>query len=69
MAHTTHVEHHSGRRKFVDSVSKAIRPRNSPAPAKAPVPTGNAGQDADFYDRVDRRLMDTFPASDAVARY
>ncbi len=27
-----------------------------------------AGNDAE-YDEVDRRLMDTFPASDAVARY
>lgn len=22
-----------------------------------------------FYDKIDRRLMDTFPASDAVAQY
>lgn len=68
MAHTQ-VEHHSGRRKFVDTVSKAIRPRNSPAPAKQRVPAEGPAQEAETYDRVDRRLMDTFPASDAVARY
>ena len=26
-------------------------------------------READFYDSVDERLMDTFPASDAVASY
>lgn len=26
-------------------------------------------QSAERYDEVDERLMDTFPASDAVARY
>ncbi|HEY0938644.1 MAG TPA: hypothetical protein VGE08_00985 [Steroidobacter sp.] len=69
MAHTTHVEHSTGRRKFVDAVSKAIRPRKSPASTTSRAPADDARQEAEFYDAVDRRLMDTFPASDAVARY
>jgi len=35
------------------------RPWLEPADSHAPV----------VYDKVDRRLMDTFPASDAVAQY
>lgn len=35
------------------------RPWSKPAEALAPI----------LYDKVDYRLMDTFPASDAVARY
>lgn len=68
MAHT-HVEHSTGRRKFVDVVSKAIRPKSSPAASKSRTPANESPQEAQVYDRVDQRLMDTFPASDAVARY
>jgi hypothetical protein len=34
-----------------------------------PQPPGRDKRTAEFYDAVDLRLMDTFPASDAVARY
>jgi len=30
---------------------------------------GNEVDEPDGYDEIDRRLIDTFPASDAVARY
>lgn len=45
-------------RPRIDRVRNA-RPSSAPAEARAPV----------LYDKVDYRLMDTFPASDAVAQY
>ena len=30
---------------------------------------GNDVDEPEVYDEIDRRLIDTFPASDAVARY
>lgn len=36
-----------------------------PDSENATAPRGNQ----DGYDEIDRRLLDTFPASDAVARY
>jgi len=52
-------------------------PRASEDAKAEPVCTSSTGMDADSaqtsvrerYDAVDLRLMDTFPASDAVARY
>jgi hypothetical protein len=43
----------------------SVRPSRS---AQAPGVTAGYGMNAE-YDEVDRRLMDTFPASDAVGRY
>ena len=50
-------------------------PRKVPATAVRPLGSAHAfgviaeyGMNAE-YDEVDRRLMDTFPASDAVGRY
>jgi hypothetical protein len=40
-----------------------VRPESSP-PLRPSAPITEV-----VYDAVDRRLMDTFPASDAVARY
>jgi len=42
---------------------ESTRPADSPEALRAE--EGASG----FFDEVDRRLMDTFPASDAVARY
>jgi len=55
----------------------ASDPRASADANIAPVRTASTGKGADStqsaprerYDAVDLRLMDTFPASDAVARY
>ena len=52
-----HDEVPAGCRPQTETVN--TRPWAEPADSQAPV----------VYDKVDRRLMDTFPASDAVAQY
>jgi len=58
---------------FARFLRRRARPRKAPpAPPRPPAridadrAPARAGDD---YDELDRRLMDTFPASDAVARY
>ena len=52
-----HDEEPAGVRPQSGTVNTGLRAE--PADSYAPV----------VYDKVDRRLMDTFPASDAVAQY
>ena len=44
-------------------------PRKPPASTVRPLGSAQALGVTTEYDEVDRRLMDTFPASDAVGRY
>ena len=63
--------HQESARLFIDHVVTRCfgigdHPRVVPL---QPFAQGAAGIGAEPYDDLDRRLMDTFPASDAVARY
>ena len=63
MNHTTHETYARSSRERVAGMSRAIQTRREEREAR------ESTRAAPFYDEVDARLMDTFPASDAVARY
>jgi hypothetical protein len=78
MAHATHFDDTGKRPGFANG--DRARPRSSSQPTKTRAAEARERearerqdreleQDNGRYDSVDRRLMDTFPASDAVARY
>ena len=55
---------------FARFLRRRARPRKAPPRPPARIDADRASARAgDDYDELDRRLMDTFPASDAVARY
>jgi hypothetical protein len=60
-----HIEHSVDQRRKQGRV--VPKPRPKPPPQAKVV--NDLEEQGTQYDFVDRRLMDTFPASDAVARY
>ena len=49
---------------------EGARARDTQSRSHVPADASRASdKDSDDYDELDHRLMDTFPASDAVARY
>jgi hypothetical protein len=54
----------------MEQMHRDARSEERSAAATAPdVIRAAAGDESGYLDAVDRRLLDTFPASDAVARY
>jgi hypothetical protein len=78
MAHATHFDDTGNRPGFANGDRARLRNPSQPTitrTAEAREREARERQDREpeqdngRYDFVDRRLMDTFPASDAVARY
>jgi hypothetical protein len=63
MRESIHPFHLWGGQEHVAGVYVSINAQSETVEARSPI------QAATFYDEVDARLMDTFPASDAVGRY
>jgi hypothetical protein len=65
------LTHIGGRAGAVDKKDfEGARAQATQSRSHVPVEASRApDKDSDDYDELDHRLMDTFPASDAVARY
>lgn len=69
MAQTTH-SNDTRKQPGSEGDEQAARGRHRSKPKKArSAAVARELEDTGTYDQIDRRLMDTFPASDAVARY